>query len=48
MRTWKIEGPPEIVENRHVGHDLLGAAARKTREHGAGRLDSVLGISASR
>ncbi len=29
----------------HVGHDFLSAAAGQSREHGAGGLDAVLGIS---
>ncbi len=46
MRTWKIDGPPEIVAgNRHVGHHLLVAPAGEPGEECAGALDAVLRIA---
>ena len=46
MRTWKMEGPPEIVDgNGHERHDFLFAAAGEPREKTADGLDAVLRIA---
>ena len=46
MRTWKMDGPPEIVDgNGHEGHDLLLAAAGQPGQKTADGLDAVLRIA---
>ena len=46
MRTWKMDGPPEMVDgNGHERHDLLLAAAGQPRQKTADGLDAVLRIA---
>ena len=46
MRTWKMDGPPEMVDgNRHERHDFLLAAAGQPRQKAADGLDAVLRIA---